>query len=232
MHEVIDAIVIFAIVLISSVLGFIQEYRAEKALEALRGMLNPTITVIRDSREVIIPIRELVPGDIIVLREGDKVPADSRLIETINLNVNEAPLTGESIPALKDTSILPEDTPLPERRNMVFSGTQVVSGKGKALVVATGMNTEFGKIAMYVTAAEEEETPLEKRTKEIGKWLGITVLSIATILMITGIFRGMPLLEILLFSVALAVAAVPEALAAVVTGNLAIGMYRMAKRNA
>ncbi|MEM2423029.1 MAG: cation-translocating P-type ATPase [Candidatus Bathyarchaeia archaeon] len=232
MGEEVDAIVIFAIVLVSSTLGFIQEYRAERALEALKRMLSPMVTVVRDSKEIVIPIREVVPGDIIVLKEGDRVPADARLIEAINLQVNEAPLTGESMPVLKDTSILPRDITLPDRRNMVFSGTEVVSGKGKAVAVATGMNTEFGKIARFVTAAEKEETPLERRAKEIGKWLGITALSITVLLIIVGFSRGMPIIEIFLFSVALAVAAVPEALPAVVTGSLAIGMYRMAKRNA
>lgn len=232
MGEEVDAIVIFAIVLVSSTLGFIQEHRAERALEALKRMLSPTVTVIRDSRDAVIPVREVVPGDMIVLKEGDRVPADARLIETINLYVNEAPLTGESMPVPKDFSMLPDDTPLPDRRNMVFSGTEVVSGKGRAIVVATGMNTEFGKIARYVTAAEKEETPLERRAREIGKWLGIIALSITVLLIIAGFLRGMPIMEIFLFSVALAVAAVPEALPAVVTGSLAIGMYRMAKRNA
>jgi Ca2+-transporting ATPase len=232
MGEEVDAIVIFAIVLVSSVLGFVQEYRAERALEALKKMLTPMVTVIRDSREVMVSVKEVVPGDIIVLREGDRISADARLIEAINLYVNEAPLTGESMPVQKDVSPVPEETPLPDRRNMVFSGTEVVSGKGKAVVIATGMSTEFGKIARYVTAVEKEETPLERRAKEIGKWLGIIALSIAILLIVAGFLRGMPLTEILLFSIALAVAAVPEALPAVVTGSLAIGMYRMAKRNA
>ncbi|MEM2314734.1 MAG: HAD-IC family P-type ATPase, partial [Candidatus Bathyarchaeia archaeon] len=187
MGEEVDAIVIFAIVLVSSTLGFIQEYRAGRALEALKRMLSPTVTVVRDSRETTIPVREVVPGDIIVLKEGDRVPADARLIETINLQVNEAPLTGESMPVLKDVSPLPKDTPLPDRRNMVFSGTEVVSGKGKAVVVATGMNTEFGKIARFVTAAEKEETPLERRAREIGKWLGMIALFIALMLITAGI---------------------------------------------
>ncbi|MEM2611136.1 MAG: cation-translocating P-type ATPase [Thermoproteota archaeon] len=230
-HDV-DAVIIFVIVLISSTLGFYQEYRAEKALEALKKMLNPVTTVVRDSKEVTIPLREVVPGDVIVLKEGDKVPADARLIEAINLRVNEASLTGESMPVFKDTAPLPEGTPVSDRRNMVFSGTEVVGGKGKAVVVATGMNTEFGKIAKNVAATEKEETPLEKKAKEIGRWLGMIALSVAIITMIIGVYKGTPLLQTLLFSVALAVAAVPEALPAVVTGSLAIGMYKMAKRNA
>ncbi|MCS7097790.1 MAG: cation-translocating P-type ATPase [Candidatus Methanomethyliaceae archaeon] len=230
--EEIDALVIFIIVMISSILGFVQEYRAERALDALRKMLSPTITVIRDSKEISIPTKEIVPGDIIVLKEGDKIPADARLIEAINLQVNEASLTGESVPVLKNVSTLPIETPLPDRRNMVFSGTEVVSGKGRAIVVATGMSTEFGKIAKFVTIAEKEESPLERRAKEIGKWFGIIALSITALLIFFGIIRGLSIMDIFLFSVALAVAAVPEALPAVVTGSLAIGMYRMARRNA
>ncbi|MEM3746655.1 MAG: HAD-IC family P-type ATPase [Thermoproteota archaeon] len=167
-HDV-DAIVIFTIVLVSSTLGFYQEYRAGKALEALKRMLSPNVTVIRDSKEVSIPLREVVPGDILVLKEGDRVPADARLIDVINLRVNEASLTGESMPVNKETSPLPENTPVSDRRNMVFSSTQVVGGKGKAVVVATGMNSEFRKIARNVITVEKEETPLEKKRREIGK---------------------------------------------------------------
>jgi len=228
----IDAMVIFAIVLVSAMLGFTQEYRAEKALEALKQMLSPTTVVIRDGKEVTLQAREIVPGDILVLREGDKIPADARLIETINLRTNEASLTGESMPVSKETMRLSRDVSILDRKNMVFSGTEVTSGKGKALVVDTGMNTEFGKIAKQVTVVVKEETPLEKRTKELGKWLGITALSISVSVMILGTFRGMPLIQVVLFGIALAVAAVPEALPAVVTGSLAIGMYKMAKRNA
>jgi len=230
-HEI-DALVIFAIVLVSTVLGFSQEYRAERVLEALKKMLSPSAVVIRDGKETTIPAREIVSGDILVLKEGDKIPADARLIEIISLQTNEASLTGESMPVFKETITLAADAPILDRKNMVFSGTEVTSGKGKALVVATGMNTEFGKIAKQVTVVVKEETPLEKRTKELGKWLGIAALSISASVIILGFFRGLPLLRVVLFSIALAVAAVPEALPAVVTGSLAIGMYRMAKRNA
>jgi Ca2+-transporting ATPase len=230
--HVVDAVVIFVIVLISAVLGFTQEYRAERALETLKKMLSPTATVIRDGKETTVPAKDVVPGDILVLREGDKVPADARLFETINLQTNEASLTGESMPIFKETTRLAEDISILDRKNMVFSGTEVTSGKGKALVVATGMNSEFGKIAAQVTVVAKEETPLEKRTKELGKWLGVVALAISVTVFIIGIFREMPLLEVVLFSIALAVAAVPEALPAVVTSSLAIGMYKMAKRNA
>ena len=228
----VDAAVVFAIVLVSAVLGFTQEYRAERALEALKKMLSPTAVVIRDKKEVSISTKEIVPGDILVLREGDRISADARLIEAMSLRTNEASLTGESLPASKQTMRLSEDISILDRKNMVFSGTEVTSGKGKALVVATGMKTEFGKIAKQVTVAVKEETPLEKRTKKLGKWLGIVALSISVSTIIIGLFRGMPLIEVVLFGIALAVAAVPEALPAVVTGSLAIGVHKMAKRNA
>ncbi|MCS7115053.1 MAG: cation-translocating P-type ATPase [Nitrososphaerota archaeon] len=228
----VDALVIFVIVLVSALLGFTQEYRAERALETLKKMLSPTAALIRDGKEVKIPTREIVPGDILVLREGDKVPADARLIEVINLQTNEASLTGESMPVSKETTVLSADVHVPDRKNMVFSGTEVISGKGKAVVVATGMNTEFGKIAKQVTVVVKEETPLEKRTKELGKWLGIVALFISASVLVLGIFKGMEPLKVILFSIALAVAAVPEALPAVVTGSLAIGMYKMARSNA
>lgn len=230
--HILDATVIFAIVLVSATLGFTQEYRAERALEALKKMLSPTAVVIRDGKETTVPAREIVPGDILILREGDRVPADARLIEAISLQTNEASLTGESMPVYKEIGRSPEDASILDRKNMVFSGTEVTSGKGKALVVATGMNTEFGKIAKQVAVVVKEETPLEKRTKELGRWLGIAALTISASVIILGIFRGMSLIDLVLFSIALAVAAVPEALPAVVTGSLAIGMYKMAKRNA
>lgn len=228
----VDALVILVIVLVSAVLGFTQEFRAERALDALKDMLSPTATVIRDGKEVTIAAREIVPGDILVFREGDRVSADARLIEVINLQTNEASLTGESMPVSKEKKKLSEEAPVLDRKNMVFSGTEITSGKGKAIAVATGMNAEFGKIARQVTTAAKEETPLEKRTREIGKWLGIAALAISVFFFILGTLRGMPLLDTVLFSIALAVAAVPEALPAVVTGSLAIGMHKMAKQNA
>ena len=167
-----DAIIILIIVVISSVLGFVQEFRAEKALEALTRMLVPFATVIRDGKEVQVPAKEIVLGDILVLKEGDKVAADARLIEANNLHVNEAPLTGESIPVDKGTEKVAVDAAILDKKDMVFSGTEVTCGKAKALVVNVGMQTEFGKIAGQVSAVEKKETPLEKRTKEIGKWLG------------------------------------------------------------
>ena len=237
----IDAMVIFAIVMVSAVLGFFQEYRAERALEALKKMLNPTATVVRGGKEIVIPAREIVPGDIVTLREGDKISADARLIEVISLQVNEASLTGESMPVFKETGRISSAISLIDRKNIVFSGTGVTYGKGKAVVTATGMGTEFGKIAKQVTAVVKEETPLENRIRGLGKWLGIAALAISVIVISVGVLREFLtsgivdvqfLLGMFMFGVALAVASVPEALAAVVTGSLAIGMYKMAKRHA
>jgi len=230
--HVVDATVILILVFVSSAIGFVQEYRAEKALEALEKMLSPIAVVMRDGKELEIPIREIVPGDIIVLKEGDKIPADGRLSEVNSLQTNEASLTGESLPIRKDTLKILKSAAIIERKNMVFSGTIVTYGKGKAIVIATGMNTEFGKIAEQVLTLEKTQTPLELRTRELGKWMGIIALSISISVIIIGLIRGIQFLTILLFGIALAVAAVPEALPAVVTGSLAIGMHKMAKKNA
>ncbi|MDI6847108.1 MAG: cation-translocating P-type ATPase [Candidatus Bathyarchaeia archaeon] len=229
--EVYDGIVIIAIVMACAVLGFTQEYKAEKALEALKKMTAPTATVLRDGKEVEIQTRDVVPGDILLLYTGDKVSADARLIEAINMKTDEAPLTGESTPVNKDVEPLPEETPVSDRRNIVFTGTVVVYGRGKALVTSTGMNTEFGKIAKMVQVTEEEETPLEKRMSHVGKWLGILCVAVCLFVGVFGIIRGRGPLEMILWSISLAVAAVPEALPAVVTGALAVGMYRMAREN-
>ena len=230
--EVYDAIVIIAIVIACAVLGFFEEYRAEKALEALKKMTAPTATVLRNGKEVQIQTSEVVPGDILLLYTGDKVPADARLIEAVNMKTDEAPLTGESTPVNKNVKPLPEDTPISDRRNMVFTGTVVVYGRGKAVVTSTGMNTEFGKIAKMVQTVEEEETPLEKRMAHVGKWLGILSVAVCLFVAVFGIIRGRAILDMILWGISLAVAAVPEALPAVVTGALAVGMYRMARENA
>ena len=195
-------------------------------------MLSPIVLVVSDGKEIEIPAKEIVPGDIIILKEGDILPADARLIEVISLQVNEASLTGESMPVRKETGKISRDASVLERKNMVFSGTSITNGKGKAVVVKTGMKTEFGKIAEQVTTIVKEETPLETRTKELGKWFGLVALIICIAVIIIGLIRGIPFISILMFSIALAVAAVPEALPAVVIGSLAIGMYKMAKSGA
>jgi Ca2+-transporting ATPase len=230
--EIYDAILIFAIVIASAVLGFMEEYRSEKAIEALKKMTAPTAMVLRDGREVKVDATEIVPGDIVLLYTGDKIPADARLIEAINLKTDEAPLTGESTPVNKDVAPLAENTGLNDRRNSVFTGTVVVYGRGKSVVTSTGMNTEFGKIAKMVQTTVEEETPLEKRMASVGKWLGIFMIVVCLMVAVIGILlKGRGVLEMILWGVSLAVAAVPEALPAIVTGALAVGVYRMAKVN-
>jgi Ca2+-transporting ATPase len=229
--ELYDAIVIIAIVLACSILGFLEEYRSEKALEALKKMAAPTATVLRGEKEVKTKASEIVPGDVILLYTGDKVPGDGRLIEAMNLKVDEASLTGESTPVDKHVAALPKETPLNDQRNVVFTGTVVVNGRGKALVTSTGMNTEFGKIAKMVQTTEEEETPLEKRMASVGKWIGILSLAACLIVVGIGIVERRNPMDMILWGVSLAVAAVPEALPAIVTGALAVGMYRMAKVN-
>ncbi len=171
--ETVDAIIILVIVVASAVLGFTQEFRSEKAVEALKKMTAPTAIVIRDGKENKIQATELIPGDIILLYTGDKIPADGRLLEVHNLKIDEAALTGESVPVDKHINELPEETSLNDKRNTVFTGTIVVYGRAKALVTTTGMQTEFGKIAQMVQAAPVEQTPLEKRMGSVGKWIGI-----------------------------------------------------------
>lgn len=229
--ELYDALVIVAIVIATAVLGFFEEFRSEKAVEALKKMTAPTAIVLRGGNEVKIPASQIVPGDVVLLFTGDKVPADGRLIEAVNLKIDEAALTGESAPVNKNTAIFPEKAPLNDLRNMAFTGTIVVYGRGKAVATATGMNTEFGKIAKMVQAAPQEKTPLEERTASIGKWIGILAVGICLGVAAIGIAENRPFLDMILWGISLAVAAVPEALPAIVTGALAIGMYRMAKVN-
>jgi Ca2+-transporting ATPase len=230
--EATDAIIILAIVIASAVLGFTQEYRSEKAVEALKKMTAPTASVLRDGKEVKIPANQLVPGDIILVYTGDKIPADARLLETFTMKTDEASLTGESAPVNKFALPLPEETLLNDRRNMIFTGTVVVYGRGKALVTSTGMKTEFGKIAEMVQAAPQEKTPLEKRMGSVGKWIGILAIIVALSVGAVGVIvEKRNIIDMILWAISLAVAAVPEALPAIITGALAIGMYRMAKVN-
>ena len=230
--ETVDAIIILVIVVASAVLGFTQEFRSEKAVEALKKMTAPTAIVIRDGKENKIQATELIPGDIILLYTGDKIPADGRLLEVHNLKIDEAALTGESVPVDKHINELPEETSLNDKRNTVFTGTIVVYGRAKALVTTTGMQTEFGKIAQMVQAAPVEQTPLEKRMGSVGKWIGILAVIVAVSVGVVGIVvEQRPIVDMILWAVSLAVAAVPEAMPAIVTGALAIGMYRMAKVN-
>jgi len=230
--EVADAIVIFVIVLFACVLGFIQEYRAERAMEALKGMAAPAASALRDGEETEIPARELVPGDITLLRTGDRIPADARLIEAVNLKTDEAPLTGESVPLEKMSQRLEGEVNVGDRKNMVFMGTAAVYGRGKAVITATGMATEFGKIATMLQEVKEEQTPLQINLNKMGKWIAIGALALCFVLAGIGIMRGHEILEMFIWGVSLAVAAVPEALPAVVTISLALGVRRMVKRHA
>ena len=231
--ERLDAYVILAIILACTVLGFVQEYRAEQAAAALQKLAAPEATVLRDGVEQVIPAREVVPGDVLVLHTGDRVAADGRLLEAVNLKNDEALLTGESTAVNKTAAPDPRPhLPVADRKGMVFGGTVVTYGRGKAVVTATGMKTEFGAIARMLGEMPQEKTPLEARMATIGLVLSILCLSVSAGAMIFGILRGHNWLQMLIWGISLAVAAVPEALPAVVTGALAIGTTRMDRRNA
>lgn len=230
--EVVEGLIILSIVIMAAVLGFIQNFRAEKALQALKKMVAPLARVIRDGKEQEILAQELVPGDIILVNAGARLSADCRLLEAMSLKVDEAVLTGESVPVEKTAEAISQDVPLSERHNMLYTGTSVVYGRGKAIVVATGMQTEFGKIAASLEEIKEEKTPLQVSVDNLGKSLGILTLSICLLVGVLGILRGYPILKMFIWAVALAVAAVPEALPAVITICLALGTRRMVKRNA
>jgi Ca2+-transporting ATPase len=229
----VESIVIAIIVLFAVGLGFIQEYRAERAIEALRQMAAPTATVLRAGEEVKVPAREVVPGDVILLHTGDRIPADARVIEAINLQVEEAALTGESVPVEKHTRSLDnDDLPVGDRKNMVYAGTAVTYGRGRALVTATGMQTEFGKIAQMLQSIEVGRTPLQQNLDRVGVVLARAALVVVAIIVVLGLLRGQEFIDMLIFGIALAVAVVPEALPAVVTISLAIGVQKMVKRHA
>ncbi len=230
--EVVEGLIILSIVIMAAVLGFIQNFRAEKALQALKKMVAPLARVIRDGKEQEILAQELVPGDIILVNAGARLNADCRLLEAMSLKVDEAVLTGESVPVEKTAEAISQDVPLSERHNILYTGTSVVYGRGKAIVVATGMQTEFGKIAASLEEIKEEKTPLQVSVDNLGKSLGILTLSICLLVGVLGILRGYPILKMFIWAVALAVAAVPEALPAVITICLALGTRRMVKRNA
>lgn len=231
--EYADAITILLIVLMNAVLGFIQEYRAEQSLAALKKLTSLSARVIRNSMIQQIPAREVVPGDILVLEAGDKLSADARLIDAHNMEVEEAALTGESTAVRKvaDRNFA-EDAPLGDRKNMVFCGTNVVKGRGKAVVCATAMTTEVGHIADMIQATVEEVTPLERRLEYLGKWLVLGCLAICAIVVITGVTRGESLFLMCMAGISLAVAAIPEGLPAIVTVALALGVQRMIKQKA
>jgi P-type Ca2+ transporter type 2C len=232
-----DAIVILAIIVLNAVLGYVQESRAEEAVSALQRMAAPTAGVRRDGRPQRIATTELVPGDVLLLAEGDAVSADGRLVEAASLMIAEASLTGESEPVLKDPEPVPATAALGDRLNMVFNGTSVTRGRGVAVVTATGMATEMGKVARLLGQTESEQTPLQREVAEVGRMLGGAVIAIAlvvvgAILLTADIDRASDLVDVLLIGVSLAVAAVPEGLPAILSVVLALGVQRMARRNA
>jgi len=231
-HEL-EAIAIAVIVVFAVILGFVQEYRAERAIEALREMAAPTATVLRDEMENEVPARELVPGDVVLLSAGDRVPADLRLCEAVNLQIEEAALTGESVPVEKHTEPLSDpELPVGDRRNSAYAGTAATYGRGRGVVVATGRGTEFGKIAQMIETVETGRTPLQENLDRVGASLARATFVVVGAIVGLGLLRGQPFIEMLVFGIALAVAVVPEALPAVVTISLAIGVRRMVKRNA
>lgn len=232
-----EAMAILSVVLLNAILGYVQQSRAEAAVAALRAMAADEAAVIRDGQQRPLPSTELVPGDVILIEEGDTIPADARLVHTTALQVAEAALTGESLPVPKDTAPIGEEAPLGDRHNMIFSGTVATYGRGTAVVTTTGMNTEMGRIAGMLHVTEDEPTPLEEELDRVGKLLGVVVVAIAIVMIATIILvehvRGLSaLFDVLILGVALAVAAVPEGLPAVVTAVLAMGVQRMAKRGA
>jgi len=230
--ELIDSTIIIAIVILAVTVAFIQEYKSEKAIEALKKMTAATCRVIRNNEEIIIDATRLVPGDIILISAGDKVPGDAYLIEGHNLEVNEAPLTGESLPVEKTAAVLSKDTPLVDRKNIIYTTTIITYGRGKAVVFATAMDTELGKVATEVQTMDVRKTPFELKIKHTAKVLSVIMLIVVGIVSVFAFSRGLQLLEMLVWGISLAVAAVPEALPAVITTSLTIGTYRMAKRNA
>jgi len=232
-----DAIVIGVVIIVNSLIGFFQEYRAEEALESLKAQAAPEAEVVRDCPDVgecielRIPTAEIVPGDVILLDAGSKVPADARLIEAANFEVDEAMLTGESLSSRKTLAPLTgADLPIADRTNLVYGGTIVTNGRGRAVVYATGKLTEMGKIATLIQETEKAESPLQKQTLDLGKKLGLLAVSVATLTMILGLIQGLPFQEIFMFALASAVSSIPEGLPAVMSITLAIGVNRMAKR--
>ena len=238
--KITDGMVVLAVVVVNSIIGFIQEYKAGKAIEALSNMVPENATVIRNGNIITIPVSEIVPGDIVQVAAGDRIPADMRIIQQKNLQVEEAALTGESVPSQKTTEAVNPDAVLGDRKCMVYSGTLVVSGTATAVVVKTGMDTELGKISDMLNETVDLDTPLTKKLGVIGKYLTIGIVAITAIIMVIGTYRALgqgvllfdALRESLIFAIALAVGAIPEGLPAVVTIALAIGVQRMAKRNA
>ena len=231
--EFFEPALILLIVIINAVMGMMQESKAEKALDALKSMSAPHARVIRNGEEKIIDASELVPGDIIKLEAGDFIPADARILESVSLKSEESPLTGESVPSEKDANaVIPEDAPLGDRVNMLFSGCSVAYGTAVAVVTATGMDTEMGKIANLLDSETETQTPLQQKLAQLGKILGFVALGACAVIFVVGILNDIPPMEIFMTAISLAVSAIPEGLPAIVTIVLSIGVQRMVKRGA
>jgi len=226
-----DTIIILIVVIVNAIIGVVQENKAEKSLEALQKLSSHVAKVVRNGKMNVIPARELVPGDIVILDTGDFVPADLRLIEAINLKVQESALTGESVPVEKNIGVINGEVGLGDRTNMLYSSSLITYGRGKAIVVETGMNTEVGKIANMIESTEKQLTPLQIKLNKLGKTLGLLALGICAFIFIVGLLYGKNPISMFMTAVSLAVAAIPEGLAAVSTIVLAIGVQRMVKKN-
>ena len=227
-----DSIVILVVVIINAVIGAFQEGRAERSMEALRRLSSLKVRVLRGGREEIIEARDLVPGDVVLFAAGDAIGADARLLESAALETAEAALTGESLPVAKDPEPLAADTPLAERLNVVYSGTHVAAGRGKGIVVATGLATEVGKIAKLTAAAEDPDTPLELRIAHFGRYLVVAAIALVSVVLSVGLLRGMPFADVFMVAISQMVSMVPEGLPVAMTIALAVGMQRMAGRGA
>ena len=228
-----DTIIILIVVLLNAVIGVAQESKAEKSLEALKKLSAHAAKVIRNGKETAIPARELVPGDLVIIETGDYISADLRVIEAVNLKSQEASLTGESVPVEKRTDAIQEtEVGVGDRKNMLFSSSLITYGRGKAIVVKTGMNTEVGKIADMINQTEDQETPLQKKLNSLGKTLGMAALTICAVIFVIGLLQGKEIINMFMTAVSLAVAVIPEGLVAVSTIVLAIGVQKMVKKNA
>ena len=232
--EISDAIIILIVIFVNAIIGVIQESKAEKALEALKSMSTPKALVKRDGSIIEIPSEEVVVGDIVIIDAGRYIPADLRLIESANLKIEESAFTGESVPAEKNSDIINEenDVPIGDQHNMAFMSTLATYGRGTGIVIATGMDTQIGKIAKMLDAEDENTTPLQKKLAQLGKTLGFAAVGISIVMFIVSMFQGRDFLEMFMTSISLAVAAIPEGLPAIVAIVLALGVQRMIKENA
>lgn len=232
LKEYTDMTVILVIVVLNAAIGFVQEYRAEKAVEALKQMVSPSCNIIRDGLEKTVDATEVVPGDVVIIHDGDRIPADGRLLDAINLKIDEAPLTGESTTVTKKTGVLDEDAPLAQRTNMVYMGTHATYGRGKAVITSTGMQTEFGTIATLIQSIPEEESPLKIKTEKLGRQLGLAALLGCFGVFFVDYFSGISFIESFMVAVSLAISAIPEGLPAVLIITLSLGAQKMARSNA